>query len=762
VTIGERAHRIDAQDKTTGQTRFGGDLAGPGALWVKVIRSPHPHAKIGQTDFSVARQVPGVVGIYSAADIDGTNLHGLIRRDQQVFATDRVRYLGDALGIVVAETMEAARTACAAVCVVYEALPIIDTVDQALAPGAPLIHPEGNVLASQLIRRGDAPRALAEADVVVEGEFRTRGVDHAFLDLEAGMAELDGDTVVIHASGQWIHEERRLVALALGLPLERVRIVQPATGGAFGGREDISIQIYLGLAVLKHKRPVRMEYTRSESMVARHKRHPVRIKYTMGAKLDGTITAAKVQIVTDEGAYTSTGPAVLRKAVSHCTGPYRVPNIWADGQAVFTNACPTGAMRGFGACQLAIAYEGMLQILARKLKRDPVSLRAQNLLRDGEEVTTGQRIVVAGGADCLEAVAKALDWSNRDYQTPQPYLRRGYGVSSICFGLGYGDGFPDAARARVRLVDDGSVEVYTAAVEFGQGVHTMMAQVAANELGVDLQRVRVIASDTHYTPESGSSSATRQTVFSGNAIRMAAAELAKQVLDVAAHYTGLNWDELELRDATVVSRSAAKVCMPLAHVVRHGRERRYELDVTCLYQPRTVAPDTRTGKSPRAFLTYMFASHGAEVLVDMQTGEVRVERIVAAHDVGKAINPQQVEGQIEGGVVQGLGMALMEELVTKDGRILNDSFTDYLIPTIIDAPRIETVIIERDDPEGPYGARGVGEPALIGTPPAILAAIADAIGAMVTQTPATAERVWRVIQSLPTPQGKIVPIESRG
>lgn len=744
--IGKSIRRNDGVGKVTGATRYGGDMAGPEVLTVAVIRSPHPHARIRSVDTSAARAIEGVVAVLTAEDVPGTNMHGLIRRDQEVFARERVRYMGDALGVVVAATPKIAERAVQAVVIDYEALPVVATMEQALAEQAYPLHEEGNVLSQELIRKGDADAALEQAAAVVDFTLKTQGVDHAFLDREAGWAELNGEVVTIYAAGQWIHEERRLVALALGLPFERVRIVQPPTGGAFGGREDISIQIYLGLAVLKLGRPVRIEYTREESMVARHKRHPIQIDYRLGADAEGRLVAAKVKIYSDEGAYASTGPAVLRKAVSHCTGPYRVPNIHCDGVAVFTNNNPTGAMRGFGACQLAIAYEGAFNKLAGELGIDAVELKRRNLLRDGDAITTDQVINVASGLDCMEAALERIGWEGRSYEAPAPHLRRGYGVSTICFGLGYGDGFPDTSRARVRFAPAGVLEVYSGGVDVGQGLHSLLAQIAGNELGVDPSQVRVIASDTHQTPESGSSSATRQTVFTGNAVKMAASELAWEVLDVAATYTGLHWDDLALRDGIVVGKHDDKVVMPLANVVRLGRERGYALDQRAVYKPRTAPKDERSGLSPRAFLTYMFGAQVAEVLVDIETGEVKVERIVAAHDVGKAINPQQVEGQIEGGVVQGLGMALMEEVVTGDGRIRNANFTDYIIPTIVDVPPIDAVIVERADPEGPYGARGVGEPPLIGAVPAILAAISEAAGCEIDETPATAERVWHAIQ----------------
>lgn len=747
INIGRSVERGDVIGKVTGETRYGGDLAGPEVLTAAVIRAPHAHAKILGLDLEVARALPGVVAIYAREDLAGTNRHGLIKRDHPVFCDDRVRYLGDALGLVVATSPAAAERAREAVVARYEALPIISTMSDATADGAPTLHGFGNVLSTQLIRKGDAASALATSHAVVTCVFKTQGVDHAFLDLEAGFAEMNGDVITIHASGQWVHEEQRLIALALGVPLERVRIIQPPTGGAFGGREDISIQIYLGLATLKLGRPVRMQYTREESMIARHKRHPMEIEYTLGATADGTFTAASVIIRSDEGAYASTGPAVLRKAVSHCTGPYRVPHVQADGVALFTNNCPTGAMRGFGACQLAIAYEGTVHAMARELGVDVIALKRQNLLRDGDQVTTGQVIPVAGARDCLDAALSRFGWEQRRSDAPAPHLRRGHGASVICFGLGYGDGYPDAARGRVRFAEDAVLEVYSGGVEVGQGLHSLLAQIAGEELGIDAAAVRIIASDTHTTPEAGSASATRQTVFSGNAVKLAAGEVRRQVLDAAAARLGLHWEDLEIRGGAVVGLHDQSVTLPLAAVLRDARERGFALDATSVYKPRTVAPTDESGQSPRAYLTYMFGAHVAEVLVDIETGHVHVERIVAAHDVGKAINPREVAGQIEGGVAQGLGMALTEEVVTRNGRILNASFTDYIIPTILDVPPIEAVILERPDLEGPHGARGVGEPPLIAIVPAILAAISDAIGLPVHETPATAERVWKILQS---------------
>ncbi|MBO9540341.1 xanthine dehydrogenase family protein [bacterium] len=743
--VGTSVRRNDAQGKVTGETQYGGDLAGPDALHVAVLRSEHAHAEILGIDTTAAEALPGVVAVYTAKDVPGTNTHGLITRDQELIASRFVRYTGDAVAVVVAETAKIAHRALKLIKVDFKPLPGVFSIDEALAEGAPKVHPGGNVMARQPIRRGDAKSAMASAHVTVEATYETQAVDHAFLDIEAGMAFMDGDVLTIHASGQWVHEEQRLLAIALGLPLEKVRCVQPATGGAFGGREDLGIQLYLALAALKTGRVVRQDYDRAESMTARHKRHPLRIHYKLGADKDGNLVAADVTVYTEKGAYASTGIAVMRKSASHATGPYRVPNINVDVIGVFTNHNPNGAMRGFGAAQMAVAYEGAIDLLADKLGMDRLEIRRKNLVRNGDMVTTTQIVPVATAVECMEEAQRRIGWENRNYETGKPHLKRGYGIATICFGLGYGGGFPDASRARVRFAEDGVLELYTGAVEVGQGLTTAMAQIAAQECGVPAESVRVIWADTARTPESGSSSATRQTYFTGSAVRLAGAELKQQLLDIAAAMTETHWDELTLSNGFVVGTHLEPGRISVADVVAEGRKRGYSLEASALFKPNTVR-EGDDGLSPLSFITYLFGSHACSVLVDIETGEVQVEKIVAVHDVGKAINPQLVTGQIEGGVTQGLGMALMEEVVRREGKILNPGFTDYILPTMVDVPVIEAVGLEHPDLGGPYGARGVGEPPLIGTPPAILAAIADAIGTQVTQLPATPERVWRAMQ----------------
>ena len=746
--VGAEALRLDAIAKVTGKTKYGQDLFRKEFLFARLLRAAHPHAEIVSIDTRAALKAPGVVCVLTHKNVPGTNLHGLIRRDQEVLASKRVRYLGDAVALAVGRSEAAALEAIKKIRVKYKPLPAVFTVEEALKPGAPKIHPEGNVLAEKHIRKGNAPEAMDQADVVVEDVIQTQSVDHAFLDLEAGRARYNGRTLTIEAPGQWIHEERRLIALALGLPLERVRIIQPATGGEFGGREDISIQIYLGLAALKAKgSTVCLRYSRAESMTARHKRHPVRIDYKLGSQKDGTLVAAEVTVCVDKGAYASTGVAVMRKASSHATGPYRIPNVWVDVVGVFTNKNPCGAMRGFGAAQMAIAYEGLMDRLAAEIGMDKAELRLKNLVRSGDAVTTGQVVPHATAAECFEAVLQKMNWANRSYAPPAPHLRRGYGVSVICFGLGYGDGFPDASRARCRLTKEGAIEVYSGGVDVGQGLTNMVAQIAAEEIGVPLDRVIPILADTQLTPESGSSSATRQTYFTGSAVQIAAAELKKQLQDIAAARLQELVYDIRIEDGEAYNAHRPQKRMSLKEIAREGAKRGFSMEGLGVFKPPTMPEQEETGQSMRAFVTYLFGSHACQVLVDTETGEVTIERHIACHDVGKAINPAAVLGQMQGGVAQGIGMALMEEVIVKDGKILNAGFTDYILPTIRDLPEIECIILENPDPGGPFGARGVGEPPLIGAAPAVLSAIHDAIGKPIRVLPATPERIWRTLMN---------------
>ncbi|HVP11603.1 MAG TPA: xanthine dehydrogenase family protein molybdopterin-binding subunit [Phycisphaerae bacterium] len=757
--MGRSERRIDGPEKVLGTALYGADLFHKEAdYFACVVRSHEPHANIVSIDPSAALRVHGVLAVYTAKDMIGTNRHGLIRRDHPVLAEHKVLYRGDAIAIVVAETERAARQGRDAVRVEYECLPVVGTIDDALTEDAPRLHPNGNIMGGKRIRKGDADKALEESDAIVSDTFQTQTVDHAFLDLEAGIGRWDGNVLTLHVSGQWVHEEQRLTALALGLPIEAVRIINPVTGGAFGGREDLSIQVYLGLAAIKNPgKTIAMRYSREESMRARHKRHALRIHYTLGAKKDGTFTAAKVTVFSEEGAYASSGPAVLRKAASHATGPYRVPHVYVDVYGVFTNNNPTGAMRGFGAAQIAVAYEGVIDRMAARLGMDRVEIRRKNLVRSGDAVTTGQVVPEATPIECLDAAVAQFRARQGQDSPLGPNQRRGWGVSAVCFGLGYGDAFPDASRASVKFSSNDRLEVWTGGVEYGQGLLNMVGQIAAEELGVPMSQVDVVWADTARTKEAGSTSATRQTYFTGNAVKIAACELRDQVLDIAGKILHVHPNELDLKRGKAIGRFNQDLEAPLADILAAGRKRGYSLEGNGIFRPRTVCEDFDTGQSPLAFITYLFGTHISQVVVDVETGEVRVERHIACHDVGKAINPQGVRGQLTGGAAQGISAALMEEVVMQEGRMMNPGFTDYILPTIRDIPPVECVILEHDDPGGPFGARGVGEPPLIGATPAVISAIADALGVFPHTLPCNPQRVWELLH----PDEAEVPPETR-
>lgn len=745
--VGRNSSKIDAPDKVTGHAQYGADFHPENCLYAVALRSACAHAEIVNRDISKAKALEGVQGVYLSEDIEGTNMHGLIRRDQEGIASKHVRYMGDVVALVVADSLETARQALKLIEIEYKELPGIFSFEDAMAEDAYSLHPKGNILNTTLIRKGDMDAGWKQSDVVVEQTLETQSVDHAFLEPEAGISWFADGILNLYSAGQWLHEERRMVSVALGIPVSKVRVIQPAIGGAFGGREDISIQILLGLAALKHPgHSIKMQYTRAESTISRHKRHPMRVKFKLGATSEGKLTAAEVLIYSDEGAYASTGIAVLRKATSHATGPYKIDNVKVDAYAVFTNNNPTGAMRGFGACQIAYCYETMMNVLAQELKIDPLELRLKNVIQDGDSVTTGQILPNSVGAtETLTQAAKEFGWNERSYEGASKYCKKGFGIGNICFGLGYGDGFPDASRAEVRVNEDDSIELLTSAIDYGQGAKTMLGMIVAEQLGVTSEEVSVHTPDTFLTPESGSSSATRQTYFSGNAVKLAADELVTILFDVAVELIPSVPYEMEVHDHHIRSMENHDIKVPLKEVFAAARTRGVEMKGKGLFRPRTTPLDPETGLGDRCFSTYVFGTHMAEVEVDMETGRVRVLRMVAAHDLGKALHPQNAAGQIEGGLAMGVGMALCEEVDFVDGKIRNPGFTDYILPTLRDVPEVTPILVEDEEPLGPFGAKGVGEPPLIAANAAVLNAIHDAIGKPVTKLPAKPETVWKLL-----------------
>ncbi len=685
--------------------------------------------------------VPGCLAVLTAKDIPGRNKLGIIKKDQPLLAEDKVRCVGDPIALVAAETADAAEIALNAIRVTYEDLPAVFDPEEALRPGAPEIHEGGNLLGRRVVKRGYPEAAFKAADVVIERVYTTPHIEHTYLEPDAGLASIDENGVLtIYASTQNPHYDQKDVADLLGVEEDQVRVIQAATGGGFGSKLDLNVQGFVGLAAYLLKRPVRMMYTREEAFLCTAKRHPLKIYYKSGATRDGRLLAIDVRIIGDTGAYASYGPAVFTRAPIHATGPYEVPNIHAESVFVYTNNPMAGAMRGFGVPQIAFAHESQMDLLAAACWMSPLAIRERNCYRIGSITATGQALSASVGImSTLESVAPyymdAIEELEEIRKGPSTHLRRGVGLASMMYGVG-NTGMQNPSTARVEMDKDGQVTLFTGAADIGQGSSTVLAQIAAEELGLKTEEIRLVVADTMATTSAGATSASRQTYISGNAALDAVRKLKEVLLTEATMMLKEDRTKLELKAGEIRSWVNREKRVSFRKIA--GRALRLGLPLTWqgYFDPDTTSLDPETGQGI-PYATYAFATHVAEVEVDMLTGEVRVLKVVAAHDVGKAINPSNVRGQIYGGVAMGIGFALMEEFFP--GK--TESMKDYHIPTMADMPEIEAIIVEDPEPTGPFGAKGVGEPALIPTAPAILNAVADALGVRIYDLPANLERV---------------------
>ncbi|HEY7030313.1 MAG TPA: xanthine dehydrogenase family protein molybdopterin-binding subunit [Thermomicrobiales bacterium] len=737
TVIGAALPRPDALGKVTGATQYPGDLIRPGMLHLKVVFAGRPHARIRGIDPTAALAQPGVVAVLTAADVP-YNAHGLIEDDQPVFCDDVVRFEGDKVALVAAESAAAAAAGAGLVAVDYVELPAVFDPRAAMAAGAPLVHAAKgtNVLLHRPIRKGDVARGFAEADVVLDGEFTTGWQEHAYLQPEAGIAYRDdAGRIVVETAGQWLHEDRKQIAKMLRLPDDRVVVRYAAIGGAFGGREDLSLQHLLALAVWKLGRPAALVWNREESIVAHHKRHPMTIRCRWGATRAGRITAVEAEVVADGGAYASTSVEVIKVASLFASGAYDVPNISVDGYAVYTNNVPSGAFRGFGAPQGQFAAEIMVTRLAHALGLDPSEIRRRNLYREGSLEPTQN--VLPAGVSIREVFERCVDEAARRQGgeaartketgdnissalrpppsaspspprrlAASPPTRRGLGLACGIKNVGYSFGFPEQATATVelsgRFEEERRGRVRVGAADVGQGAHLALRQIAAETLGLPIERVEMVTDDSAEAPNAGSASASRLTLMAGRAVAEAAAKALAEWRDTEQEFVA----------------------------------------ATHQYRPPATTPlDEVTGAGTPNYC-YGYAAQAVEVEVNLLTGQVQVLRIVSVHDVGKAINRQQVEGQIEGCLAQALGYALLEDFQVEQGRVVTRYFNNYLLPTALDMPtEIVPVILELADPNGPYGARGVAEMPLVPFAAAVAAAIHDATGVWVTRQPMTPERV---------------------
>jgi len=733
--LGTSAPRPDGVPKVQGRFAFSSDLWADGMLWGATLRSPHPHARIVRLDVSPAWTIPGVECVVTAADVPGKATYGLISSDQPVFAGDVVRYVGEPVAAVAADHPETCRRALAAIVVEYEVLaPLVDA-EAAVDGSFPPIHPDGNVIRHQRILHGDPD---ATGPVVVEGTYELGMQDQAFLGLEAALALPDpgGGGVELFVATQWLHEDRQQIAACLGLPDEGVRITLGGVGGAFGAREDISLQVHTCLLALRSGRPVKVQYSREESFFGHVHRHPARIHMRHHATVDGDLVKVEARIVLDGGAYASTSSAVLVNAVSHVQGPYRLANAVVDGWAVRTNNPPCGAMRGFGVVQACFAHESQMDKLAAACGLSPLEVRLRNAMRTGDELITGGPMdSVAPVERCLlETAAVPLPPTPDDHVLARPggtgrttdpaHVRRGVGWALAMKNLMYSEGFDDFSTARVRL-HDGVAAVKVATAEVGQGFVVLAQQIARTVLGVD--DVVVEPADTTIG-SAGSTSASRQTWMSGGAVDDACRAVRERLFELVGSRHGIEPLRLAI-DGTDVVDTIGDLRVPVAEASAG-----VVLEQTVEHHHRPTEELDEQGQG-RCHTAFAFTAQRAVVDVDPELGLVKVVQIATAQDVGRALNPLSVVGQIEGGIAQGLGLAVMEEIVLAEGRIRNPSFTDYLLPTCLDAPDVVAVLVEEPEPMAPLGAKGVGEPPCVAATPAIVAAIRDAVGRALPRVP---------------------------
>ncbi|WMS44040.1 molybdopterin-dependent oxidoreductase [Acuticoccus sp. MNP-M23] len=736
--VGDAIPRIDGRAKVAGTERFGDDVAPEGTLVVKVVRSPHAHAAFTLGDLTAYRDATGLAAILTARDVPGSNIFGVIPpfADQPVFAEGTARFRGEAIAAIVGEPAVVAALDLAAFPVSWEPLPALESPVAALADTAPRIHGSrpGNVMCRGAVRHGDAAAGLARADIVVEGTFTTPFVEHAYIEPEAGFAQVVDGRIEVHACTQAPVMDQEGLAAILGRPLADVRVVPTGIGGGFGSKLDLSVQPFVAIAALKTGRPARIAYTRTESMQSTTKRHPATIHARIGATRDGRISGFAFHGVFDTGAYASWGPTVANRVPVHASGPYGVADYEATSEAIHTHNPPSGAFRGFGVPQSAIAQEVLFEDLALALGHDPLEFRLANVLRNGTPTVCGQVFEQGVGiAACLEALRPHWQRARADAEAlSTATLRRGAGIACGWYGCG-NTSMANPSTIKAGVTADGTIVLHQGATDLGQGSNTVIAQIFATALGVPVAAITLVGPDTDVTPDAGKTSASRQTFISGNAAKRAGESLRAALLRLAN--AGPDAEIVPGRGLAVVDGDRKQIIeLPAA-------EGPYALVVAESYDPPTEPLDENGQGAPYAVFGY--AAHLVELEVDVALGRVRLIKFTAAHDVGKAINPALVEGQVEGGIAQGMGMALMEEYIP--GR--TENLHDYLIPTIGDMPPVETLIIEEADAHGPYGAKGLGEHCLIPTAPAILNAIRHATGARLTDVPATPDRVRAAIKA---------------
>ncbi|MFI5449299.1 MAG: xanthine dehydrogenase family protein molybdopterin-binding subunit [Candidatus Bathyarchaeia archaeon] len=748
--IGKSIPRKEGIGKTTGDTKFFSDMILPNMLWAKVARSKYPHALIRKIDVSKAESLPGVVTVLTHKDVPGLNGFGIVIPDQPVLCSDKVRFLGDAIAVVAAESEEIAETAVQLVEVDYEPLPVVTDPVEAMKPETTRVHANGNILRHETVRNGNVLQAFQNAAVIVEHTYRTPRQMHMFLETEAGIGMLDENgNVVLYVGGQAPYRDQMQVSRALGIKPEKVRVISTPVGGAFGGKEENTIQIHLALLATKTKRPVKLVWTREESGITGIKRHPMIITTKTATDREGNLSANQVRIIADTGAYASLGPTVLDVAVENSCGAYKIPNVDIDAYLVYTNNGISGAFRGFGSVQVNFALESNMDMIAEKLGMDRLELRKKNALREGDIGSFGYAIRGSVGVyETLLKVENSELWKNRlKYKTEKTaaWCKRGIGIATGVKGFGFG-ALPDFAAASIQITPTGKFVIGISCPEIGQGAITAYTQIAAEALNCHVDDIYIASGDTQLAPDTGTTSASMALVRGGNAILAAAPKMNQLLLTAGSQILQEPPDKLRIEQSHVKSNLNSKKIVTLAQIAQYLEKNGSDTKVIGGFNvPRFEKPAEGSIEIPH--WSYMYASGIALVEVNTLTGATKVLKFLLATDCGKIINPQSYSGQHEGAILQGIGFALMEDTLIENGNVLTNNFTTYIIPTIADMPDIQIEPVETYEKIGPFGAKGLGEIGIVAVPAAIANAIYDATGARIYSLPATPERVYKALQN---------------
>lgn len=762
--VGKTCKRGDLVEKVTGKWVYGTDFTLQGMLYARALRSPYPHARIVSIDTSKARQRPGVSTVITADDLPAYRFGSAIR-DEPFLARDKVRYAGEPVAAVAAISEDICRAAVDLIDVEYEELPGVYDAHEAMKQDSVLVHenlgdyemegqylcyPRTNIVGHTKIRHGDVEKGFEESDEVFEDEFTTQYVQHCSMESHVAIAKVDEDgSVTIWSSCQSPYNAVRDMANALGLPYNMVRVICTGVGGGFGGKNYLRIEpLLVALAMQTHGRPVKLAFTRDEEFIASVHKHPVHVTFKTGVKRDGTIVARKITAVFNTGGYADTGPLVARNGAFSGTGPYRIPNVSVDSYCVYTNNPVCGAFRGFGVPQLTWAHESQMDMIAKGLGIDPIEMRMRNLYDLGDNTCTGEVLRTSVGVkDTLRLAIELASQEMRHRPNGNARVVRGRGIATMHKLTNT----PSTSSVIIKMHADGTVNILCSTVELGQGIYTALRQITAEQLSIPIEHVRIRAPDTDYTPFDQSTSGSRSVFHSGNALLRAADDLINKLCKMAAPLLGCPVDSVTYRDGSVWKKDSNKFLTAREIIAGHFGPRGATVQGDGTFTPRGAqAPDKETGQTPKMSAFWMYATQIADVEIDLDTGRVKVLRIVAAHDAGTIVNPEGAEGQIVGGVVQGLGATLCEEMHVADGIVTNPTFVDYKLPTTKDIPEIVTGFVQSYHDEGPFGAKGLSEPALAPTSAAVANAIFNATGARITSLPITPEKILDALNGIDT------------